>query len=200
MLTGAGSARRGQMKLSAHSASHADERVEPSSLGDGFTDHRRQTCYQRKRLSPRQLPCAFPRDSRRPPTTAGHPQRAIRAHDIAPRRGARRIRPGPSWLRACVNSTRPAPRLTSLAKDHRTRPGDLSTHAGDHRQNPGILLWIGGCGVWDSGVWRRAGAVQEVHRGGATHRPRPGLHRLAGPELIDECYFAAGLRPRPARR
>ena len=52
MLTGAGSARRGQMKLSAHSASHADERVEPSSLGDGFTVLRRQACDQRKGCSP----------------------------------------------------------------------------------------------------------------------------------------------------
>ena len=34
------------------------------SFRDGFTDQRRQACDQRQCLSPRQLPCVFPTDSR----------------------------------------------------------------------------------------------------------------------------------------
>jgi hypothetical protein len=43
------------------------------SFRDGFTDQRRQARDQRKRSFHRQLTCAFPTDTRRQPTAAGHP-------------------------------------------------------------------------------------------------------------------------------
>ena len=46
-----------------------------SSRG-GFTDHERQARDQRKRPFHRQLTCAFPTDTRRQPTTTGHPDAA----------------------------------------------------------------------------------------------------------------------------
>ena len=73
-------------RASCLSASHADERVEPSSLGDGFTDQGRQACDQQECPVPQQLQCVFPTDSRPQPDTPASNPRSL----VAPRRGSRR--------------------------------------------------------------------------------------------------------------
>ena len=81
------------------------------SFRDGFTDHGRQAGDQRKCLSPRQLPCVFPTNSRRQSGPTGRYRCAARPAIVRLKIGRSVVRPVPSHHKPAGHS--PDPRVSS---------------------------------------------------------------------------------------